>query len=290
MKLGFGAILSIGIAIAIISVAIGLFGVFGNGGFLPNMEQARLLNANSDELETVANQMPAAQRRVRQAEELLEQKASEWRVTVARHTPPASVEQGGINLAVNAWQLTVDARRFRNNVQRAVNRQLLSGGVTVVNGPMIPFPDESASSILASYFNFPSLTFPVVIFDLGAVTVRGTYSQITNHIRSWSNMPGYLAVADGLSLESFEPTASPPVLTGTYNLTIVGFIRGREIFPPVPEIGAGGGAGAGVPGAPPGGFGAPGFGGPGGAMRGGPPAGLPPGSTPPMGRGGQFED
>lgn len=287
MKLGFGAILSIGIAIAIISLAIGLFGGFGNGGFLPNMEQARLLNANSDELEAVANQMPAAQRRVRQAEEMLEQKAAEWRVIVARHTPPASVEQGGINLAVNAWQLTVDARRFRNSVQRALNRQLLAGGVTVVNGPMVPFPDESASSILASYFNFPSLTFPVVIFDLGAVTVRGTYSQITNHIRAWSNMPGYLAVADGLSLEAFEPTATPPILTGTYNLTLVGFIRGREIFPPVPEAGAtgGGGGGFGSPGGPP-----SGFGGPGGAMRGGPPSGLPPGSTPPMGRGGQFED
>jgi hypothetical protein len=43
-------------------------------------------------------------------------------------------------------------------------------------------------------------------------------------------MPNYLAVADGLQLSGTTPT-----MTGTYNLTLVAYIRGTEVAPTVPE-------------------------------------------------------
>ena len=49
-------------------------------------------------------------------------------------------------------------------------------------------------------------------------------------------MPNYLAVADGLQI-----TGTTPTMTGRYNLSIVAYIRGDKIAPPVPEGGASGG-------------------------------------------------
>ena len=89
-----------------------------------------------------------------------------------------------------------------------------------------------------------------------------------DNVRAYKTMPHYLAVADGLRIDGTSPN-----LTGTYNLTIVGFIRAKKIAPAVNEgaaaaaTGGFGGTG-GFPGGPggPGGFGGPG--GPGGAGRG----------------------
>jgi hypothetical protein len=82
-----------------------------------------------------------------------------------------------VNLAVDRYNLTVDARRFRNNVQNAVNRQIKSGGITVIQGPSVPFPTEDPATILSTYFNYPDREQPVCIFDLGQVTVRARSSK-----------------------------------------------------------------------------------------------------------------
>jgi hypothetical protein len=162
------------------------------------------------------------------------------------------VSRGGINLNVNAFQLAVDTRRFRNNVQRAVNKQVISGGVKVLSLAPIPGIDVNApaNSILASYYNYPTIAFPVVIYDLGQVEVEGTYEQILANVRSWSRMPRYLAVADGLTL-----SGTAPRLRGTYNVSIVGYIRTNGIFPPVPEAASAAATGPG--GGPPSSFGGP---------------------------------
>jgi hypothetical protein len=158
------------------------------------------------------------------------------------------VALGGINIGVQAWQLTVDSKKFRNNIQRALNAQVRRGGVTVLAAPKVPEPDDSAATILANYYNYPAIKFPVVIFDLGTVSVRGTYKQIMDNVRSYSTMPRYLVVVDGLRIEG-----TAPVLTATYNLTLVGYIRGTKIYPPVPEGAASAtnsGGGGGFPGVP----------------------------------------
>lgn len=261
MKIGALPILLIGVAVGVIALSWGFF-----QEWQPNKLETGYWNETRDLRIVEGNKLSRAEDRVETAKEMVNQEAAKWRTVVQAHTPGTSVGSGGINLGVNAWQLTVDTRSFRNNVQRAVNSQLRTSGVTVLNGPTVPFPDENAPAIVANYFNYPAIQFPVVIFDLGTVTVQGTYSQITSHVRSWSRMRKYLAVADGLAL-----TGTSPNLTGTYNLTIVGYIRGNEIYPAVPE-----GAAPSVSSA---GGGAPGGGGPagGGAAGGGPAAGGAPG-------------
>jgi hypothetical protein len=241
MKLSSLPIILIGLALGVVVLSYAFFHEFA-----PNTKQAEYNRAHAAALQQIAAQMPVAQKRVRDAEELVRQREEEWARIVATRTLPADMGRGGINVNQNAWQLTVDARKFRNNAQRALNRQLKRGGVTVISGPAIPFPDESAPTILANYFNYPAVPFPVVIFDLGQVTVRGTYQQISDHIRAWSRMPQYLAVTDGLVI-----TGTSPNLTATYNLSLVGYVEATGVYPQVPEGGTA--APGGQPGGPPGG-------------------------------------
>lgn len=249
MKLSALPIILIGLALGVVVLSYAFF-----WEYKPNMDQAQFNSEQARLLETEAGKMPLAKKRVEQAEQMVREREAAWNAIVATRTLPSSLSNGGINLNQHAWQLVIDARKYRNNAQRAVNAQLKRGGVTVVNGPSVPFPDETAPTILANYFNYPAVPFPVVIFDLGTVTVRGNYSQIVNHVRSWSSMPNYLAVTDGLQI-----TGTSPQLTATYNLSVVGYIAVDGLYPPVPEGGAsGGGQNQGGPG--PGGPAAPGRG------------------------------
>jgi hypothetical protein len=250
MKLSPWTIVILGLSIAIMATGIGL------SRFLPNMEEAEMQREYGDQLIREASKQRAANQRVEKAIAKVNAMASQWQTVVARKTPPQDVRQGGINLAVNRWQLVHDAVDFRNSVQRAVNAQMRRGGVTVVQGPTIPDPPASASQVVEGYFNYPAIKFPVVIFDLGRVTVRGTYAQVLENVRSWSTMPNYLAVADGLTL-----SGTSPEITGSYAVTLVAFIRGDKVSPPVPEgsvtlggpaegVSSGPGGAPGVPGAP----------------------------------------
>lgn len=272
MKLSPWVIYLIGAAVALIALSYG-----GFHQWMPNMAEKDMYATRVEELNTVIRQEPQAKKRVEDAKALVETEAAKWRAVVARRTPKTTVEQGGINLAVNPWQLTVDVQSYRNNIQRAVNRQVRAGGVLVVQGPTVPTVPITtpANRILADYFNYTAYGFPVVVFDLGQVTVEGSYEQIKANVKAWSSMPNYLATTSGLSLNGTGRR-----LTGTYSVSIVGFIRGTEVFPQVPEGtaaantggGTGGPAGAGGPGGGfpgPGGMPTRGMGGPGAGGGGG---------------------
>jgi hypothetical protein len=239
MKLSPLTIILIGVAILIMALSYGFF-----QHWMPNTTEAGYYNTYAEQLQAEGDKLPQSQARLKKAEEMVTTKASEWRSVVAVKTPLPDVNSRGVNLAVDGWQLTVDTKKFRDNIQRAVNAQLVKGGVRVVgNGPQIPMPTDNASEVLAAFYNYPAIAFPVVIFDLGQVTVAGTEAQIMANVRSWKNMPRYLAVADGLTI-----TGTSPNLRGTYNVTLVGYIRAKQIFPAVPEAGGGGGTQAGGPG------------------------------------------
>lgn len=282
MKLSPMTIILIGVAVLIMALTYGLF-----QHYIPNSTEAGYYRTYSEQLEAEGNNLPAAEKRLEKAQELVTTKAAEWRAVVADKTPQPDVYNRGINLNVDAWQLTVDTKKFRDNIQRAVNAQLVKGGVRVIGGgPQIPMPSDEASGILAGFYNYPAIAFPVVIQELGLITVEGTEAQIMENVRAWKNMPRYLAVASGLTL-----SGTSPKLRGTYSVALVGYIRGKDVFPAVPEgappagggagggLGSGGGRGFGAPGGGP----PPGFGGPGGPPRG---AGGPSGFGAP-GRGGR---
>lgn len=224
-KLSPIAIIAVGISIAFVALSFAWLMIVE-----PNKAEAKNINNYADQLQQQAALLGKANDRKKQAEEMVAKKAAEWKTVAEVKSPPPSA----IDLSVNPWQLVIEARAFRNKVQAAVNAQMKKGGVVVLSGPRVPMPSESPNTVLADYFNYPPFQFPVVIYDFGAVQVQGTYKQITDNIRAWSNMPNYLAVADGLQI-----TGTTPHFTATYNLTLVGYIRGKDFFPPVPD-GSGG--------------------------------------------------
>lgn len=277
MKLSFATII-----IMAVSIAVGILSFAFFHQWIPTMTVAHNYDTYREQLTTEANKESQVKRRVEKAIQAVQVKTDAWNGYVAVKTPPTNVSDGGISLTVNPYQLTVDTQKFRNSIQKAVNAQVKKGGVKVEVGPLVRGPQstDDAGALLADFYNYPGIKFPVVLFDLGQVTVTGTYEQIMANVRAYKSMPRYLAVTDGLAI-----TGTSPNLTGTYNLSIVGFIRGKEIFPTVP-------AGVATAGGALGGFGGPGGPGGFGGMRGGgmPPSGAFPGGPPsgfnPPGRGG----
>jgi hypothetical protein len=275
MKLitSFWTVFVIGVFLSLMILSFGYFHYWK-----PYNDEARLEQIYADQLGTEGAKLPQAKNRVVTANRMVTEREAAWQKYVTDKTPPDNVRDGGIDLSVNPYQLAIDSWKYRNNLQRAVNAQIVKGGITLVGtGPTIPGPTDvnNVGGLLASYYNYPTIKFPVVIFNLGQITVQGNMQQIMANVRSYKTMPHYLAVADGLRLDG-----TAPKLTGTYSLTIVGFIRAKKIFGSVPEaasssaggfggfgggMGRGGGRGPGGPGGP-GMMGPGGPGGPGGPM------------------------
>ncbi|HLK13596.1 MAG TPA: hypothetical protein VKT78_02225 [Fimbriimonadaceae bacterium] len=224
---------------------------FGWVTMRPNQIETENRHTNQVAAETEYNKEKQANTRVKKTQEEIEKVAQRWREIAATKTPPPDLAHGGIDISRNGAQLMVDSRQFRDSIQTAVNKQLRVGNVKLVgDGPRIPDPSESASTVLADFYNYPAIPFPVVIFDLGTITVSGTYEQIMANVRAWKDMPNYLAVSDGLRIDGTSPN-----MTGTYSVSIVGFVHGNKLFPSLPEVpgttvagGGGGGGGQGLPG------------------------------------------
>lgn len=256
------SILLLGFAVAIIALSYGFF-----FHWMPNMEEKRAYEEYKTQLDDVISKEKQAVKRVVEARSQVEQSMSKWSGVVATRTPSTTVATGGIDLGVTAWQLPVDGRSYRNTVQRMINKQLQVGGVKLPNGgPFIAPMGENQAEVLAS-LNYPAYAFPVAIFELAGITVQGTFDQIMANYNAWGHVQHYIAMPDALTLNG-----TSPLLTGTYNVIIVGFIRAKDIFPPAPDaVLAGGAAGGANPGGGAfGGFpGGPGGGGGGINRRGG---------------------
>jgi len=264
MKLGRFAILMIGIMIFVSASAWGYFLYY-----MPNMKEVGMLNDNKTANDAEAAKMPQAKKRVEKAKQMIDVKAAAWQKYVETRTPGMSLKEHGVDLSVNPWQLAVDTPKFRNDIQRAVNEQVKKGGVKVLTSPLVQRldPNLPVNQILSTFYNYPALKFPVLVFDFGTITVQGTYKQIMDNVKAYTKMPHYLAVTDGLRLDG-----TSPLLTGTYNLSVVGFIRTKKIAPAVPEGGAAATTSFGGMGGPPAGMGGPGAAGGRGGMR---PPGAP---------------
>jgi hypothetical protein len=263
MKLSGWTIVIIGLCLGLSALSFALFQVY-----MPVEEAAKYNTAYKEALQTEADKLPKAEARVREAIKKVKEAAVDWNRYVANRTPPETLAAGGVNVFENPYQLVVDTPRYRDSAQRAFNLQIHRGGVRVVSAPEIPHPSDSEKDILVGYYNYPAFGFPVVLWELGNVTVQGTYAQIMQNVRSWATMPRYLAVTDGLRIDGTSPN-----LTASYNVTIVGFIRANQMFPAPAGFQFGEASNNG---------GTPGAGGPGGGGRGGPG----PGSLTPKAPGG----
>ncbi len=197
--------------------------------YQPDIDTAKDQTALAKSLHDNASTAPQAEVRKEKAQTQVAQVFEQWRNIVVNHAPPASTAAGGINLDISSLYMPVYAHQFRNSLQMAVNKQVLIGGVKVIAGPTVPDPGDSGAEIISNFFNYPAIPFPVVIFDLGQITVQGSYQQIKANVEAWASMPNYFAVADGLALNG-----TSPILTGTYSVSMIGYIRGKSIYPGMP--------------------------------------------------------
>jgi hypothetical protein len=216
--------------------------VYGWSKYSPNEKETEMLKANTIDCQNQAAQKSKAEKRVKDAIQTVKTAAQAWGSIEQQKTPGTQLADGGIDISKDSAHLILDAPKFRDSTQRAVNHQLLVGGVKPLGGPgpEITHPGSEPSTIMADYFNYPAIPFPVVICDLGTVTVEGTYDQIMTNVRSWANMPHYMAVSDGLSI-----TGTSPKMHGTYSVSLIGFIRGNKVFFPIPEVPSSGQSGSG---------------------------------------------
>jgi hypothetical protein len=222
------------VVLAFCLMVSGIIFAVGYANYEPTMKEVESWKSYRDGLIQESKNTPKAIQREKDAEKKAQETVAAWNAIAATRTLPDSLEQGGIDLSMNEYQLAIVVPTFRNSMQKMLNAQVKQGGVKVITGPSIPLAPTDPTKILLSYFNYPALP-PVVIFDLGTVTVQGTYQQISDNIKAWTRMPHFLAVADGLRL-----TGTSPNLTGTYAVSIVGFLQTdptRPIFPPVPPGG-----------------------------------------------------
>lgn len=257
MKLSSLTIIWLGIVIAICALSWGYFWFYQ-----PNMAEAKMWQDRLEAQKGEIAKRPALIKNEKKAEDEEAQLKTEWNDIISRKTPNSP------NLDMNQWQLTVETRKFRDQVQADINAMMRKGNVKIVgSGPFIPLTDDAPASVLTDFYNFQGLPFPVLIFDLGTVRIQGTWNQIMAHIHAWKSMPNYMAVVHGLDVQG-----TSPLLTATYQLTIIGYIKADKVHPTAPDASAATGTGAG---------------GGGGGGLGGPQGGLPPSAGPGRANGGR---
>ncbi|MDQ2987365.1 MAG: hypothetical protein M3R13_11730 [Armatimonadota bacterium] len=249
----------------------------------PEVQEINMHADKSVELDAIIS--PASQQlaveRVREAKTKVRDAEVQWKQVASWRTPSL----GTLNMTPNRWQLVVNTRRWHGKAEADFNRWVRRGGVTLVSPArlLVPYPTDQPNELVQYYFNYPALPFPVAIWDMGTITVQGTWDQIMQNVRSWSLIPGYIASVRGLSI-----SGTGNRLTGTYGLTAVVYVN-------TPYVSGGPGEGGTVPqlgGAAPGGGGTEQntgtMGRPGGGGQGGPaPVGGNSSEPSPMGMGGR---
>lgn len=104
MKLGAWTWMVIGIAIAFIALSYGFF-----QHWQPNSTETDYWTKNAEALQAEADKKGQALKRKQLAQSLVDEEAAKWQLVVEQKTPPQNVSAGGIDLAVNRWQLVVDS-------------------------------------------------------------------------------------------------------------------------------------------------------------------------------------
>lgn len=161
--------------------------------------------------------------RVREAYATVQKAETNWKQVVQTRTPP----EARINLEQHRWQTVVNTRRWVGVVESDLRKWIAKSGVRLIEpagGLQVPFPTDQPNELVQYYFNFPAFPFPLAIWDLGPITVEGTYEQIMAHVRSWSLIPNYIAEVRGLSL-----TGTGPRIRGTYGLTLLVYINTKNV-------------------------------------------------------------
>jgi hypothetical protein len=233
-RMTLAQILAGGIVVSIL-IAVGFYFLM----IKPDSAALDLQNQRNEELQAVVDSRSRAQERVDTANEEQRKVMREWARYIARKSPPKST----INLDQDRWRLTTQFRTFRTKLSDDLASFMRKSGVEVLAPPTVPDFGDNPNKLVTDYFHYGTLKFPCAVLSCGTVSVRGTFERILRHVERWNDLPNYIALADGLTLQGTSPN-----LIGTYNLLVIVYPRGEHInADAVPWItGAGEAAGMGA--------------------------------------------
>lgn len=203
--------------------------------------------------DAIAIQRPAAERDLKKAKQEVAAAQADWRKYDRTYMP--DIDLSNLYRAMRQlWreQLTV--------LGPSVNKYLQADKKVQVQANIaLPAPPTDPNAVNQQVF----------VYDLGNVSVQGTFNDVLNHVARWNKF-NRLVLADGLTL-----AGNSPQLVGTYSLRVFEFPHNADkVGPSFPSAGgATGGFGGGGFGGPPSGYG--GYGGSGGpTSSSGPPPGY----------------
>lgn len=227
----------------------------------PGFERKAAADTRYDTAHAVVIQEPQFKRELADAKKKVAEAKSKWGVYERRYMPRIDIS----DLITGMQQLWIEQIKVLGPKVEKFLRD--DKTVRVVQAQVqLPPPPTDPNAVNQKVFEY----------NLGNVTVVGTFRNILNHVTRWNKFDR-LVLADGLTLSGNSPN-----LSGTYNIRCFIMTQGTD-NPGVAVPTAGGGAaggfgGAGGPGAAGGFLGRPG---------GGPPTGFsgPGGGYPPPGVG-----
>ena len=242
----------IGVVLTVITAALIYFLLIK-----PSMESLAEQTAKYEQRKAVAEKMPQAQKARKTAETQIAAAKADWAVYDRQLMPNIDIS----NLIIGHQQLLNE--QIVVLIPKVEKFLQADKSVQVVSAALTP-PATSGDPNVVNKKEFT--------YDLGTVSVAGTFPAILKHAERWNRFDRLILVT-GLTL-----SGNSPRLVGTYSLRCFEITHGEKPGDPIPQAaaGAGGGFGGGPGSGPPPGY----SNGPGGDVR---PGGGPPGTdgTPP---------
>lgn len=225
MRFNSRQILSIGCTV-LLSGVWGTYWLF----FVPKLNEKEGLETMNEDMKIQRLKYKQAKKRDLEVRKKIDQMEKDWNKIVDLYTPPKSPQKGGIDLSRNRWQITADLQKYSYQLQNRINRFITKSGVELIKPPVVPQAPISAVDIVEQYFNYPSISFPVAVLEMGEVCAKGTYSQLIGHLKSWNDFKEAIPI-----LHQIKIAGTSPDLYAFYQLALIVYIKADKISPKVPE-------------------------------------------------------
>lgn len=198
--------------------------------FVSKLMEKETIEQATQEMEIQRLKYKRAKKRDVEVRKKINQLENQWEGIVTLYTPSKDPHKGGIDLSNNRWQITADVQNYAHYLQRTLNSFMIQGGVSLVKAPLVPQPPVSAIDVVEQYFNYPSISFPVAVLEMGEVCIKGTYVQIMEHLKGWKKFKEAIPI-----IHQIKIAGTTPDLYAFYQLALVIYVKADKISPKVPE-------------------------------------------------------
>lgn len=215
--------LNVILAAGIVLIFLTAFGLFW-AGIRPVQAEIDDYDRYIGELQTKANQEPAARRLLAESEMIVALASQRDMELRERRMPKSTISMGD---RLQAWVSYHDMIR---EIGKKIEHWPAKTGVTLLSGFELPPPPTDPNAIPTK----------LITFEIGEVNVRAaTFERLLSHMAAWNRVPNLTVVTDGLEISGVSPQ-----LNGRYTMRAYVFPKG-EAGAPV-KSGSGGGAAPGA--------------------------------------------